>query len=373
MRKKIYIVLAFMLALTPISATTITDKKNQLSSAQQDIEAAKEELEVTKEEKAALQKEVEKVDNQIVAIQDKILELQGQLEDKEEEIAKKEAELEIANAEKDEQYENTKKRMVQMYKNQKVGYLQVIFSSSNFWEAINRLEYVKRISNQDNQMLEDYEAQIKAIDTQKKEIEDQKAELDILYKAQVAKQGELEEAKAEKDRALDKLAGKEGVLRSEIEELEAVSNALEEEIKKLTAASTVKYTGGAFLWPVPGYYGISSEYNPRNSPISGKYEFHTGIDIPASYGSDVVAAADGVVITSGWINGYGNTIMINHGSGIVTLYGHNSSLVVGNGEVVTKGQTVAKIGSTGYSTGNHCHFEVRINGGHTNPWKYLNN
>ena len=126
------------------------------------------------------------------------------------------------------------------------------------------------------------------------------------------------------------------------------------------------------MWPVPGYYRISSDYVDRTSPIFGAAEFHTGIDIPASYGEDVVAAADGVVITSGWVNGYGNTVMISHGSGIVTLYGHNSSLVISNGQSVKKGQVIAKIGSTGYSTGNHCHFEVRINGDHTSPWPYLN-
>jgi murein DD-endopeptidase MepM/ murein hydrolase activator NlpD len=168
-----------------------------------------------------------------------------------------------------------------------------------------------------------------------------------------------------------KLEQQQEELYDQIDALEKASEDLEAEIKRLTAASTVKYSGGTFGWPVPGYYRISSEYNPRNSPISGIAEFHQGIDIPASYGEAVVAAADGIVITSGWVSGFGNTIIIDHGSGIVTIYGHNSSLTVSNGERVTKGQQVARIGSTGYSTGNHCHFEVRINGAHTSPWNYL--
>ena len=127
------------------------------------------------------------------------------------------------------------------------------------------------------------------------------------------------------------------------------------------------------MWPVPGNYRVSSGYVDRTSPIFGTAEFHTGIDIPANYGTSVVAAADGVVITAGWVNGYGNTVMISHGSGLVTLYGHNSSLVVSKGDSVKKGQTIAKVGSTGYSTGNHCHFEVRKDGDHVDPNIYLNN
>ncbi|MBQ7241903.1 MAG: M23 family metallopeptidase, partial [Firmicutes bacterium] len=104
--------------------------------------------------------------------------------------------------------------------------------------------------------------------------------------------------------------------------------------------------------------------------VSGS-EFHTGLDIPAPRGTNIVAAADGKVITAGYVRGYGNTIMISHGNGLVTLYGHNSSLAVSVGDWVSAGSVVAYCGSTGNSTGNHCHFEVRVNGSHTNPWNYL--
>lgn len=380
MKKQISILLAFTLLLVPVYADTINDKKNQLSSAEQHIKDKEQLLEERKQERAAIEAEIKEVDTKMVAIQDNIKELGDQLEEKKLEIEESEKELEAANIKKDEQYEATKARMVQMYKNQKVGYIQVVFSSNSFWEAINRLEYIRRISEKDNTLLDTYQAQIDYIEVQKEKIESEKSDLDLLQKKEISKKNELEEARAAKQVAIDKLESEEGKLAGEISKLEEISEQLEEDIKKLTEEMEAKnknqiptqYTGGTFTWPVPGYYRISSEYNPRTSPISGNYEFHTGIDIPAGYGEDVVAAGDGVVITAGWINGYGNTVMISHGSGIVTLYGHNSSVVVSQGQTVSKGQVVAKIGSTGYSTGNHCHFEVRVNGSHTSPWPYLN-
>ncbi len=380
MKKQISILLAFTLLLVPVYADTINDKKNQLSSAEQHIKDKEQLLEERKQERAAIEAEIKEVDTKMVAIQDNIKELGDQLEQKKLEIEESEKELEAANIKKDEQYEATKARMVQMYKNQKVGYIQVVFSSNSFWEAINRLEYIRRISEKDNTLLDTYQAQIDYIEVQKEKIESEKSDLDLLQKKEISKKNELEEARAAKQVAIDKLESEAGKLAGEISKLEEISEQLEEDIKKLTEEMEAKnknqiptqYTGGTFTWPVPGYYRISSEYNPRTSPISGNYEFHTGIDIPAGYGEDVVAAGDGVVITAGWINGYGNTVMISHGSGIVTLYGHNSSVVVSQGQTVSKGQVVAKIGSTGYSTGNHCHFEVRVNGSHTSPWPYLN-
>ena len=385
-RKKISLLLAFIFALTPIYGSSVTNKKNQLNSTKQNIANAKEQLKANNAKIEAMEAEIKKVDLQIVSIQDKIADLNSQISDKKEAINKKQVELDAMNVKKDEQYEDTKSRMVKMYKNQKIGYLQVIFSSSSFWEAINRIEYIKRISDRDNQVLDDYKNTIEGIEEAKATIESEKQEIEVIKKTQVAKKDELEGARSNKNKVLASLQTETNKIKSEIEQMQETSDKLEAEIKALLAESdrqqassgssgnystSHKYSGGTFTWPVPGYYNISSEYNPRVSPISGKNEFHTGIDIPASYGESVVAAADGVVITSGWVNGYGNTIMINHGGGLVTLYGHNSSLVVSTGQTVTKGQTVARIGSTGYSTGNHCHFEVRVNGSHTSPWNYL--
>ena len=404
MRKKMILLLAMVLAFVPVHATTLKDKKEALNSTQEDIKDKKEAVNQKKEQKEAIQEEIKKVDLEIVEIQDNISELGDKLEVKKQEIADSEEKLEEANEKKEDQYEATKARMVQMYKNQKIGYIQIVFSSNNFWNAINRVEYVKRISRKDHSILDEYKLQIKAIEEQKKVIEKERNELDMLQKEEIAKNEQLEATRDKKEAAIEKLAAEEGKLKSEIVNLEEISENLKSEIQELTrqleeearrkreeeerrkqAASSsssasnsgskipTQYVGGTFMWPVPGNYRVSSGYVDRTSPIFGTAEFHTGIDIPANYGTSVVAAADGVVITAGWVNGYGNTVMISHGSGLVTLYGHNSSLVVSKGDFVTKGQTIAKVGSTGYSTGNHCHFEVRLNGDHVDPNTYLNN
>ena len=389
MKKKISMLLVLIMIFVPVNASTISDKKTQLESANQHIEDKKSQLAQKSQEKANIQEEIRQVDTQLVTVQDKIAELDTKLEEKKAQIEISQQNLDAANIKKDDQYEATKQRMVQMYKNQKIGYLQVIFSSSSFWEAINRMEYVRRISEKDGNILDEYEAQIQTIETQKAQIEQERSELDLLQKEAVVKSAELEEIRTKKQSAMSRLAAEEGKLQEEIESLKEVSENLKNEIDRLIKAQQQQqsqsssggggggsklptvYEGGTFLWPVPGYYRISSEYVDRISPITGKAEFHTGIDIPAGYGENVVAAGDGVVIKSGWVNGYGNTVMISHGSGLVTLYGHNSSLVASAGQRVKQGQTIAKIGSTGYSTGNHCHFEVRLNGNHTDPMPYL--
>lgn len=377
MRNKVIFLIVVSLLLAPTYASSLSNKKNELNSTKQKIESAKGQLNSNKQSQEAIEKEMAEVDKQINKVEETIRDLETKLKEKEEQLARSEEELEAAILEKSRQYEATKDRMVQMYKNQKIGYIQVIFSSNSFWEALNRIEYIKRISEQDNTILDNYKKQVAIIENKKKAIEDEKNELEKLRQSEVEKRNELKQILANKDKKLDELAQKAGMLREQIENMENIADELAASIKKLTektnatVTSSAKYTGGKFTWPVPGYYYISSEFGGRTSPISGKYEFHTGIDIPAEYGNNVLAAADGVVITSGWVRGYGNTIMINHGNGLVTLYAHNSSLVVSNGQTVKAGQVIAKIGSTGYSTGNHCHFEVRKNGSAVSPWNYV--
>lgn len=382
--KIIIIFLAIILTFTPISASSINDKKDQLNTTNQNIEDKKSQLANKEALKDSLEQEIKKVDLEIVAVQEEMSKLQNQLAEKKKELEVSEAHLEEANEKKDKQYDATKERMVQMYKNQKVNYLQVIFSADSFWEAINRLEYIRRISKKDNTILQEYEKQIQDIEEKKLKIEKEKNELDLLKKQTIVKESELETAKEKKNEAFKQLIEEEKKLKADILDLEKSSASIKAEIDRLTEEAhkkqnatsgggklPVTYEGGTFLWPVPGHYRISSDYSGRKSPISGKYEFHTGIDIPASYGKNVIAVADGVVITAGWVRGYGNTVMVSHGSGLVTLYAHNSSLVVSSGQKVKRGDTIAKIGSTGYSTGNHCHFEVRYNGNHVSPWSYL--
>lgn len=374
-QKNTYTLIGMMLLVlvgTYTYGKSITDKKNQLNQTKNQISQSKADLKENEAAKKVVEDEIEALDQEIIKIEDKMLDIEERLELKQEEIVVAEDELAAAIEKKDVQYEAMKKRMVHMYKNSKVGYLQIIFSSNNFSDMLHRIQYIKAISVYDKQLLEDYRNQEQVIEEKKLALEKEEVAIQKLYEEQTEVKKELEVARQDKNKKAGMLEQKAGQLYAQIEEFEKISKDLEAEIKKLTAQSTVKYNGGKFGWPVPGYYRLSSEYNPREHPITGKNEFHQGIDIPAPYGHAVLAAAEGRVITAGWVRGFGNTVMIDHGGGLVTIYGHNSSVIVSVGETVKKGQQVAKIGSTGYSTGNHCHFEVRINGRHTNPWNYLN-
>ncbi len=378
-RKYISVLLVATLFLLPTYADTLTDKKNQLDSAQQHIKDKESLIQQQEEEKKQIEVEIQELDTKVVEIEDNIKDLGIKIEAKQEEVRLSEIDLKEATVKKDDQYDATKQRMVQMYKNQRIGYMQLVFSSGNLWDAINRTKYINRISEKDNHILDGYEEQIEIIEVHKDKIEEEKNDLDLLRSEEIASKEGLNEAINAKQMAITSLQNKQDAVSREIEELEDISKEIQDDIKKLTAEMESQnkdkipsqYGGGTFAWPVPGWYRISSEYGPRTSPIFGKTEFHTGIDIPAAYGESVVAAADGTVITAGWVRGFGNTVIISHGSGLSTLYGHNSSVTVSVGQSVRKGDVVAKIGSTGYSTGNHLHFEARLNNSHTNPWAYL--
>ena len=132
-----------------------------------------------------------------------------------------------------------------------------------------------------------------------------------------------------------------------------------------------QYVGGTFAWPAPGYYTITSPYGMRNHPVIHVYTNHSGMDIGAPMGSYAIAANDGVVTTATYSNSYGNMVIINHGGGITTLYGHASQLLVQVGDVVKRGDPILKVGSTGWSTGPHLHFEIRVNGKTIDPYPYV--
>ena len=183
-------------------------------------------------------------------------------------------------------------------------------------------------------------------------------------------------ASAQKQSLVDQINAEQDALYDILEDLEAESKALNSEIKRLQAEQAAKNgtntkAPGAYLWPCPSSHTITSNYGYRVHPVTGAKKLHSGMDIGASYGAAVVAAASGTVIMSKYYGGYGNCIIIDHGGGVSTLYGHMSSLVAKTGQKVSAGETIGKVGSTGVSTGNHLHFEVRINGSTVNPANYV--
>ncbi len=372
MRKIITIFLVMTMLLSfPVYGSKIDSKKEELGNVKDSLEESKKELEEKSKARAGAQDQIRSLDEVIIAVESQLLQLNKNLEVKEEELDDSTDDLLVVQRAKDKQYEDGKARIQLMYKNQKVGYLQIIFTSKNFWEILNRVEYIRKIAQYDQTMLDNMKVKQDEVAVRTDQLESEAQEISLLYKEQIGIKSRLDITRDEKDKTLVRLEKDEDSLKTQIEDMVKISDDLEKEVQRLIKQSQLTFSGGKFLWPVPGNNRISSDYNPRTHPISGVYKFHTGIDIPAAFGRSVVAAESGKVIKAGWQGGYGNTIMIDHGSGLVTLYGHNSSLTVAVGDMVQRGAQVARIGSTGYSTGNHSHFEVRLNGVHKNPHNYL--
>jgi murein DD-endopeptidase MepM/ murein hydrolase activator NlpD len=189
--------------------------------------------------------------------------------------------------------------------------------------------------------------------------------------ALVQKRSDAETMREQRAQKLYKAEEEKRKSEAEYDRLLAISDNIKSMLQGMESASAMPSSGGngSFVWPCSGT--ITSYFGWRVHPIFGTRKYHSGMDIGVDYGTPIHAAAAGVVIYSGWMGGYGYAIMIDHGGGLVTIYGHNSSLSVGEGQRVSQGQVVALAGSTGYSTGPHCHFEVRLHGEVTEPLNYL--
>jgi murein DD-endopeptidase MepM/ murein hydrolase activator NlpD len=218
------------------------------------------------------------------------------------------------------------------------------------------MEMIQKIYQNDVEILETLQTEHTELKEIQANLKEKKVELAAQKTQLAAEKKELDARKKE--------------LEKEEDELKAEADRLTKELVKLMDKNS-PYVGGEFTWPVPSSSYITSSYGNRLHPTLKVWKFHTGIDIGASSGKDIVAAASGKVIFSGWYGGYGNFIMVDHGGGIVTCYGHASKLVSKKGDIVKRGQVIAKIGSTGRSTGPHLHFEVRKNGDYVNPMTYF--
>jgi len=281
----------------------------------------------------------------------------------EEELAQKEAELE-------DRRQTLGQRVKGIYVDGQINYLELLFQSSDLADFITRTEYLNRLVDNDRQLLEDIQDQKAEIAQNKEELEgarDQAAMLKV--EAEVAKQ-ELDSVKGQKESAMAQNQQAQENLLIQIAKLEKESAQVGELIKEIQAREARGFIGNIAVWPLTYYHEISSSYGWRIHPITGQRSLHTGIDIPAPTGTPVRAAGNGVVIFSGWYGAYGNMIIIDHGDGRSTLYGHQSQRLVSEGQEVKANQIIGYVGSTGWSTGPHLHFEVRENGNPVDPLKY---
>lgn len=341
--------------------------EDKLSQVNSEISETQKKLNEGKAIETTLNKEISSLENQINKTQNEIEALKGNIVATEVKIQEALNQLSKTEEEMKLQSGQLSTRLRTMYKNGGVGVLDVILGSDSISDFMTNMDMVQRIYESDKKVLKAMETQHSVIAAQREYLLSLQRELEEDKNQEADKQYSLQASRSEVTVKKKEVSSNNKALQEQINALYAEANRLTKEIQGLQGGGD--YSGGIMTWPVQGR--ISSPFGYRIHPILKTKELHTGLDIAAKSGTTVVAANSGNVIKAGWNNSYGNLLMIDHGGGIVTLYAHNSSLLVKAGDVVSKGQAVSKVGSTGMSTGPHLHFEVRVNGQYKNPMDWL--
>ena len=356
---------------------------------QAEINQMKEDAAALKKQRAELQKQLKAIqadkskaldqkallEQQINATQAEINNIAAQITQYDQLIAQKETELAATEEKERAQYELFCKRVREMEEQGEVSYWSILFSSDDFSDLLDNAMMVEEIMDYDNQVMneliairEQIEADKTALETARQEQKDAKAE-------QEAAKAELKSQQAQVDALIAEISGQESQVKAAEAKLQAAANAADAEIraaeKELASQIANVPSESGFLWPLPGRYNLSSLYGSRKHPVTGKANNHTGIDVPAPSGTPIQACKSGVVTTSTYNNSYGNYVVVSHSDGTSTLYAHMSRRNASKGQTGSQGQVIGYVGTTGSSTGNHLHLEIRVNGSRRDPINYF--
>ena len=352
-----------------VTQSEIDALKAEQAASQARQDELEEQLADVEADQAEAQQRRQLLQAQLDAINNEIENIDKQIAYYDQEIAQKEAEQAEAEANEQAQYELFCQRVRAMEEEGTVSYWSILFNSESFSELLDRLADIDAVMDYDNQVMDELIAIREEIIALRTQLETSRAEEQAARDQQAAKQAEQQAKVAEAQKLLDQINADvaevnrqldaESEAAAEIQaEIAQKQKQLEEQRRQnnITIDSETSY-----LWPLPGYYRLSSLFGYRIHPITGEAHSHTGIDIPAPGNTPILACKSGQVVTSAYHYSYGNYVVIDHGNGNSTLYAHMSSRAVSEGDMVTQGQTIGYVGTTGSSTGNHLHLEVRDN------------
>ena len=371
--KALNLALSLLISLSVTGTALADDLEDQLA----DLQRQAEEQQAKTNEASA---KVENVSERLRQIQEELRvataeykEVKGQLDSVEDKISDNTELLEKTEADLKVKNKKLQQRVRDIYINGQISYVDVLFGAKDFADLMTRMDVLKRIIKHDYDLIMKVKEEKATVENTRAQLEKDKAEGEVLVADAQAKKAKVEDKESEQQVLLDQAIYDRDTSERMYEEIMAASQEVANMIRR-SQMSSAGYSGapagaGGMIWPING--PITSEFGWRTHPIFGTSRFHSGLDIGGDYGMPIYAAASGTVIYAGWISGYGNTVIIDHGGGVTTLYGHNDSLNVSEGENVAQGQVIAMCGSTGNSTGPHCHFEVRENGEPVSPYGYL--
>lgn len=370
MKKAISIILVFVILYSNISIAA-TSKEQQLQDTKKSITSAQSQIKENEKEQKNVLSQINTIDNSINDTEAQIDETKAEISRVEHIISDTEEDIKVAQAEYDKNYELRKNRMVAYYK---VGSVSLEESVSKIDDECDKMymeKAIEKVINYDTNLINTLEQQRIALEEKKAKLEEDKARLATLKASLDVKLATLNSNLSKKEGYLSTLKSNHKDLEKSIDDMKKEADKLTKEIQEAAARAKTSgtYKGGKMTWPLPGSYTITSPFGNRLHPVLKVYKLHTGVDIAGNScnGKPVVAAADGTVIVAKYNTAYGNYVVIDHGGGVTTLYAHSSKLEVKVGQQVKAGQEIMKVGTTGYSTGPHLHFEVRINGNYVDP------
>ncbi len=378
-------------------AESISDLQSKRQSIQGDISQKQAAREQTRAQKAENAKNLDIIQGEIASTKARIGALSNDIAASQSRIDVKMSEIKDMQKRYDERRALLDKRLIDIYKSGDRSFLEVLLQAEDFSDLLTRVEYMSYIADNDQKLLKEIAGMKAKLEKEKASLEAEKSHYSQLKSEQEVHKNGLVTQEADKKRLAESLSAEEAQLSSDIAQMSAASEAIGAQIAEIQrreaaerarlaqmqqgqlAAGQLPFSGqsipstvstSGYMWPVPSSHSISSPYGPRLSPFGG-YEFHMGTDIVAPMGTPVVASRSGKIIIQVFHPSYGNYIVVDHGDGVSTVYAHLSAFVCAPGAQVNAGQVIGLIGSTGASTGAHLHFEVRINGQHTNPLAFI--
>lgn len=362
-----------------VTKSDIQNIKDELSDIQSQKKEAEARLKAIRNDLSKAKEQVELIQNQVLLTEQEINASQAMLDEYDGQIAVKESEIAELERQEEEQYQEFYQQVRWMEETGGVNYLSILFEANSFADMLDQAMLIGDIMEYSNGIIEKLKATQRDLDMAREALQTDRDAQALVQQELEAKKDELEAKRSEAQQLLNQIAASESEYAKEAKELadsEAkINKELKEAERKYAAQiaaleaqqnAAVNMTSGDWYWPLPGRYKISSLFGGRIDPINGRRDNHTGTDIPAPGGTPIYAAKDGVVTTVNAnknASSYGYYCIINHGSGYATLYAHQNQVpIVREGQTVKKGQVIGYVGTTGRSTGNHLHFELRVNG-----------
>jgi len=366
--------LLLMVGLIPAYGDQLDSFKAQQKKVQQEMEQRKQLLKEKESQKRTFLGQLDALEKDMTEVQEDLGTLGNQLKNAEAQVSRTQKELDRTEEKLDQRMEFFKQRVKEVYLNGQVSYLELAFQATSVSDFLTRFDLLEKLVQQDVDLLDEIETQKELVAEKKAQLEGERNRIAEVKASTERTEKVLAQKQEQKKQLLTDVEQDKKKIEQALDELESLSNQLGEKIRKIQeerSRNSKNHFSGQFAWPTPGYTRITSPFGYRIHPILKTNRMHTGIDIGAPAGTSIHAADDGTVIFAGSLGAYGNATVIDHGDGISTMYAHQSQILVSENQDVKRGEVIGKVGSTGWATGPHLHFEVRKNGEPVSPLGYL--